>query len=145
MRFSPQEISGSRVRLRYSVELDYAVAGPTDFLMNIHAARTRRQRVVEEFFAIDPHRDASVNEDAVSGNRIAAFAVASGTIVVKYAALVEIVVIGILTFLCYQWMPAVIFITYLLYGFLRPFLSRKMQEEIEEEVEDDDEEPVESP
>ncbi|EDY22138.1 CDP-diacylglycerol/serine O-phosphatidyltransferase [Chthoniobacter flavus Ellin428] len=43
----------------------------------------------------------------------------------------------------YQWMPAVIFISYLLYGFLRPFLSRKMKEEIEEEVEDED--PLESP
>jgi CDP-diacylglycerol--serine O-phosphatidyltransferase len=44
----------------------------------------------------------------------------------------------------YQWMPALIFISYLLYGFLRPFLSRKMKEEIEDEVEDDDE-PTESP
>ena len=35
-------------------------------------------------------------------------------------------------------MPAVIFITYLLYGFLRPFLSRKMKEEIEEEIEEDE-------
>ena len=38
---------------------------------------------------------------------------------------------------------AVIFISYLIYGFLRPFLSRKMKQEIEEEVEDD--EPLESP
>ena len=49
----------------------------------------------------------------------------------------------IFTAMNYQWMPAVIFITYLLYGFLRPFLSRKMKEEIEDEVEDDD--PLESP
>ncbi len=54
-----------------------------------------------------------------------------------------IVVVLIFTVLYYQWMPAVIFITYLLYGFLRPFLSRKMKEEIEDEVEDD--EPLESP
>jgi transglutaminase-like putative cysteine protease len=91
MRFSPQEISGSRVRLRYGVELEYEVAGPSDFLLNVHAARTRRQRVVDEFFSIVPHRDVSLPEDTVSGNRIAAFAVASGTIVVTYAALVEIV------------------------------------------------------
>jgi CDP-diacylglycerol--serine O-phosphatidyltransferase len=44
-----------------------------------------------------------------------------------------------LTVMYYQWMPAVIFITYLLYGFLRPFLSRKIKEGIEDEVEDDDE------
>ncbi len=55
-----------------------------------------------------------------------------------------IVVIGIMTYLYYQWMPAVIFIAYLLYGFLRPFLSRKMKQEIEDEVEDDDD-PLESP
>ena len=46
----------------------------------------------------------------------------------------------------YQWMPAVIFIAYLLYGFLRPFLSRKMKQEIEEDIDDDDEvDPLESP
>jgi len=49
-----------------------------------------------------------------------------------------IVVVLIFTVLNYQWMPAVIFLVYLLYGFLRPFLSRKMKKEIEEE---DDEEP----
>jgi CDP-diacylglycerol--serine O-phosphatidyltransferase len=54
-----------------------------------------------------------------------------------------IVVVLIVTVLCYQWMPAVIFISYLLYGFFRPFLSRKMKEEIEDEVEDED--PLESP
>jgi CDP-diacylglycerol--serine O-phosphatidyltransferase len=47
----------------------------------------------------------------------------------------------------YKWMPAVIFLTYLLYGFLRPFLSRNMQREIEEEIleEEDDGEPQEPP
>ena len=33
----------------------------------------------------------------------------------------------------YMWMPAVVFITYLLYGFLRPFLSLRMRREIEDE------------
>jgi CDP-diacylglycerol--serine O-phosphatidyltransferase len=57
---------------------------------------------------------------------------------------VAIVFVIIFTVMNYQWMPAVIFIGYLLYGFLRPFLSRKMKEEIEEELEDEDE-PLESP
>jgi CDP-diacylglycerol--serine O-phosphatidyltransferase len=43
------------------------------------------------------------------------------------------------TVMYYQWMPAVLFLTYLLYGFLRPFLSRTIKEGIEEEIEDDDE------
>jgi CDP-diacylglycerol---serine O-phosphatidyltransferase len=42
------------------------------------------------------------------------------------------------TVMYYQWMPAVLFLTYLLYGFLRPFLSRTIKEGIEEEIEDDD-------
>ena len=53
------------------------------------------------------------------------------------------VIVGILTVMFYQWMPFAIFVSYLLYGFLRPFLSRRMKQEIEEEIEED--EPAESP
>jgi CDP-diacylglycerol--serine O-phosphatidyltransferase len=57
-----------------------------------------------------------------------------------------ILIVGVLIFtvMNFHWMPAVIFVAYLLYGFLRPFLSRKLKQEIEEEVEEDDE-PLESP
>jgi CDP-diacylglycerol--serine O-phosphatidyltransferase len=34
----------------------------------------------------------------------------------------------------YQWMAAIIFLIYLLYGFLRPLLSPKRRREIEEEI-----------
>jgi CDP-diacylglycerol--serine O-phosphatidyltransferase len=54
-----------------------------------------------------------------------------------------IVVVVMFTIRNYQWMPFAIFTAYLLYGFLRPFLSRRMKQEIEEEVEED--EPLESP
>lgn len=45
----------------------------------------------------------------------------------------------VLTFtaLNYEWMPFVLFLAYLIYGFLRPFLSRRMQQEIEEEIDED--------
>jgi CDP-diacylglycerol--serine O-phosphatidyltransferase len=52
---------------------------------------------------------------------------------------IAIIFVISLTVMYYQWMPAVIFITYLLYGFLRPFLSRRMKEEIEDEIEDEEE------
>ena len=42
--------------------------------------------------------------------------------------------IFIFTVMNYEWMPAVLFLTYLLYGFLRPWLSREWQREIEEEI-----------
>ncbi|HEV3273090.1 MAG TPA: CDP-diacylglycerol--serine O-phosphatidyltransferase [Candidatus Methylacidiphilales bacterium] len=36
-----------------------------------------------------------------------------------------------------SWMPAVMFVAYLLYGFLRPFISRAWRREIEEDEEDE--------
>jgi len=48
------------------------------------------------------------------------------------------------TALNYMWMPAVLFLSYLLYGFLRPWLSREWRREIEEEIGDEEaEEPTE--
>jgi CDP-diacylglycerol--serine O-phosphatidyltransferase len=51
-------------------------------------------------------------------------------------------IVAIMTFtvMNYEWMPAVLFLTYLLYGFLRPWLSREWRREIEEEI---GEEPIE--
>jgi CDP-diacylglycerol---serine O-phosphatidyltransferase len=40
----------------------------------------------------------------------------------------------IFTAMFYQWMPAVLFLAYLLYGFLRPWLSHEWRREIEEEI-----------
>jgi len=52
---------------------------------------------------------------------------------------IVILAVVIATAVFYQWMPAVLFIVYLLYGFLRPFLSRQMQKEIEDEDDEEDE------
>jgi CDP-diacylglycerol--serine O-phosphatidyltransferase len=50
------------------------------------------------------------------------------------------VVVLLLTITYITWMPAVLFVSYLLYGFLRPFISRAWRKEIEEDEEDDDNE-----
>jgi CDP-diacylglycerol--serine O-phosphatidyltransferase len=55
---------------------------------------------------------------------------------------VAVVILLGLNILYYQWMPAVMFVSYLLYGFLRPFLSRAWRREIEEEEEDVDPQPI---
>lgn len=48
----------------------------------------------------------------------------------------------VFTLINYQWMPFVLFMTYLLYGFLRPWISRSWRKEIEESTEgDEDDEP----
>jgi len=51
--------------------------------------------------------------------------------------LIAVVILG-LNILYYQWMPAVMFVSYLLYGFLRPFISRAWRHEIEEDEEEDE-------
>lgn len=51
---------------------------------------------------------------------------------------IVIIVVIIFTAKNYEWMPFVIFLVYLLYGFLRPFLSRRMKQEIEDEIEDEE-------
>ena len=45
----------------------------------------------------------------------------------------------------YWWMPAVMFVSYLLYGFLRPFISRAWRREIEEDAEDETPQPAAPP
>jgi len=56
-----------------------------------------------------------------------------------------IVIALVATAIFYEWMPFVVFLSYLLYGFLRPFLSREMKQDIEDEVEDEDDPEATSP
>jgi CDP-diacylglycerol---serine O-phosphatidyltransferase len=54
-----------------------------------------------------------------------------------------IILIMFFTALNYEWMPAVLFLVYLLYGFLRPWVSKRWRREIEEEIgEEGDDEAV---
>jgi CDP-diacylglycerol---serine O-phosphatidyltransferase len=50
-----------------------------------------------------------------------------------------IILIMFFTALNYEWMPAVLFLIYLLYGFLRPWVSKRWRREIEEEIGEEDE------
>ena len=87
---NPLEITGSRVRLRYSVALHYDLAGPAEFLFNVHAARTQRQTVVDELFTTSPVREVTIDVDPATGNRIASLNADAGLLSVRYSALVEI-------------------------------------------------------
>src|SRR5437764_2737 len=49
----------------------------------------------------------------------------------------------VITAMNYEWMPAVLFLAYLLYGVLRPWLSRDWRREIEEEIGEEPSEPAE--
>ncbi len=90
MQFNSLEMTGSRVRLAYEVELTYDVDGPAEFLLNVHAAKTARQAVVEECFTVFPDGETALNVDPTTGNRIASFNATPGRVVARYDALVEI-------------------------------------------------------
>lgn len=45
-----------------------------------------------------------------------------------------IILILIFAAINYEWMPALLFVSFLLYGFVRPFLSKPLRDEIEEEL-----------
>ena len=90
MRSNPQETSGSRVRLRYSVQLRYEVEADAAFHLNVHAAKTTRQIVLEEQFVVAPAQHWWVDVDPVTRNRIASFNAPRGSLVVDYEAVVDI-------------------------------------------------------
>jgi transglutaminase-like putative cysteine protease len=90
MRFSAQETTGSRFRLRYSVDLHYDLSGPAEFLINVHAAKTPRQTVVEEAFEVTPPQPWSIECDPAIGNRIAKLSADTPALDVHYTGLVEI-------------------------------------------------------
>jgi len=90
MRFNPQETTGSRVRLRYRVHLHYQLSARSEFLLNVHAAQTPRQTVLEESFEVLPHSPARIETDVAVGNRIATFSADAPEVDVRYEALVDL-------------------------------------------------------
>jgi CDP-diacylglycerol--serine O-phosphatidyltransferase len=54
--------------------------------------------------------------------------------------LIIVLLLG-LTLVYYQWMFALLFLSYLLYGFFRPFISLAWRKEIEEDEDEEDETP----
>ncbi len=76
-----------------------------------------------------------------SGFRYPSFKVINWRTKRTIPAFIFIILLLVLTLQNYQWMPFVLFMSYLLYGFLRPWLSRNWRREIEETIEgeEDDE------
>jgi CDP-diacylglycerol--serine O-phosphatidyltransferase len=50
---------------------------------------------------------------------------------------VLIILVLVLCATNYQWMPAAVFVTFLIYGFVRPFVSKALRREIEDEEDDE--------
>jgi CDP-diacylglycerol--serine O-phosphatidyltransferase len=53
-------------------------------------------------------------------------------------AFIGLIAVLVVTAMNYQWMPAVLFVAFLLYGFVRPFVSKALRREIEDDEEDEE-------
>lgn len=85
------------IRLHVSINLAYDVIGaPGDFIFNIHAAQTARQRVVTETLRVTDCDMPSIDLDTTSGCRFVRLTVPPGPLTVDYAATVDIDHVGAL-------------------------------------------------
>jgi CDP-diacylglycerol--serine O-phosphatidyltransferase len=57
-------------------------------------------------------------------------------------AFLGLIILLAFTAMNYYWMPAVLFVGFLIYGFVRPFISKAIRKEIEVEPQDEPETPV---
>jgi transglutaminase-like putative cysteine protease len=79
------------VRLQFSIRLGYAVfSDPTDFIFNIHAMRTARQRVVAESLMLSQAQAVSFQTEPFEGNRLVRLQAQPGRLELNYLAVVDI-------------------------------------------------------
>jgi len=90
MRHQSAEVVGSRVRIGYTLDLDYEISGPSDFIFLIHAARSAQQRVLDESLSVDPAVDWRVEIEPHFGNRLLRLRASAGPLHVSYRARVEV-------------------------------------------------------
>jgi transglutaminase-like putative cysteine protease len=79
------------VRLRLALELDYDIAQPgCDFIFNIHAAHTERQRVIEEALTLSQDVPPRVETDPSTRNRYLRVNALPGPLKLAYGATVDL-------------------------------------------------------
>ena len=79
------------IRLQLSLQLDYEVYSPgCDFVFNIHAAHTERQRVVSEGLTINQNVASRIETDPATGNRYLRVTALQGPLRVGYQTTVDL-------------------------------------------------------
>ena len=79
------------VRLQFSIALQYDIDAPgCDFILNIHAARTDHQIVVQESLGISQPLAPQYYTDPVTHNRYLRLQAAGGPLTVRYEATVDL-------------------------------------------------------
>jgi len=79
------------IRLAFSIDLHYDISDTgCDFIFNIHAAHTARQRVVSESLSLSQDIPALVEEDPATRNRYMRMKGVPGPLTVGYSATVDV-------------------------------------------------------
>ncbi len=79
------------IRLQLSLQLDYEVYNPgCDFVFNIHAAHTARQRVLHDSLTISQNVPSMLETDPATGNRYLRLTALPGPLSVRYDTTVDI-------------------------------------------------------
>lgn len=79
------------IRLRIGLALDYQIKEPgCDFVFNIHAAHTQRQRVVDEVLNLSQALHSVVETDQPTGNRYLRMKALPGPLTVRYDATIDL-------------------------------------------------------
>ena len=78
------------IRLKLAIELDYDIAAPSDFIFNIHAAHTERQKVLAENLVLSQNVPHTVDEDPVTHNRYLRLSALPGHLHLRYEATVDL-------------------------------------------------------
>ena len=82
--------STNRVRIGYTLDLDYEVSAPADFIFIVHAARTEQQRVLTEAVIVDPPVEWRVENEPHFGNRLLRLKAEPPALKVRYMGNVEV-------------------------------------------------------
>ena len=90
MQHQSAGVAGSRVRIRYRVELHYEVLAPSDFILLIHPAYTPQQQVISEALTLMPALAHSLDTSPVTGNRLLKLKADAGPLDIAVEALVEV-------------------------------------------------------
>jgi transglutaminase-like putative cysteine protease len=79
------------IRLRLSIQLDYQVLEPgSDFIFNIHAAHTERQRVLQETLTLNQDVPTRIDVDDATKNRYLRLSAGPGSLSLQYQAVVDL-------------------------------------------------------
>ena len=79
------------IRLQLSIQLDYEIRDPgCDFVFNIHAAHTDRQRVLDEALSLSQNVPWRIETDPATGNRYLRLTAWAGSLSLRYSATVDL-------------------------------------------------------